>query len=230
MEYKKWEPKYREILKDFNFSIKNDEKSAQILDSLLQKKQDTSLLEKLIHGKNVVVFGAGSSLETSIIKHKEKINGTVKIAADGTTTALLENNIFPDVIITDLDGKIPDQIKANSNGAVVIIHAHGDNIDKIKKYVPKFKGIILGTTQTDPEPYDKIYNFGGFTDGDRAVFLADHFQAQKINLIGFDFNGEIGKYSFSENKDRNLKLKKLKWCKHLIEMLNKNGISVHSFE
>ncbi len=230
MEYKKWEPKYREILKDFNFSIKNDERSAQILDSLLQKKQDTSLLEKLIYGKNVVVFGAGSSLEKSITKHKEKINGTVKIAADGATTALLENNIFPDVIITDLDGRIPDQIKANSNGAVVIIHAHGDNIDKIKKYVPKFKGIILGTTQTDPEPYDKIYNFGGFTDGDRAVFLADHFQAQKINLIGFDFNGEIGKYSFSENRDRNLKLKKLKWCKHLIEMLNKNGISVHSFE
>ena len=230
MNYVNWEPIYNEILNDFKYDIDTDKKSAQILDNLLQKKQDIDLLEELIHGKEVVVFGAGPSLENSVKKHKKDINKMVKISSDGATTALLKNNIFPDVIVTDLDGKISDQIKANSNGAIVIIHAHGDNIDKIKKYVPEFKGTVIGTTQTNPKPYDKIYNFGGFTDGDRAVLLANHFGSKKINLVGFDFNGEIGKYSFSENKNRNLKLKKLKWCKYIIETLSKDDIDIHFFE
>jgi uncharacterized Rossmann fold enzyme len=43
-----------------------------------------------------------------------------------------------------------------------------------------------------------------------------------INLIGFDFNGEIGKYSFPRGKDKNLKLQKLKWCRNLIDLLKKD--------
>ena len=230
MNYANWEPIYKEILNDFKYDLNADKKSAQILDNLLSKRQDVNILEELIHGKDVVVFGAGPSLENSIKKHKKDINKMVKISSDGATTALLKNNILPDIIVTDLDGKISDQIKANSNGAIVIIHAHGDNIDKIEKYVLEFKGTIIGTTQTNPKSYDKIYNFGGFTDGDRAVLLANHFGSKKINLIGFDFNGEIGKYSFSENKDKHLKLKKLKWCKYIIEMLNKDDVNIHFFE
>ncbi len=119
-----------------------------------------------------------------------------------------------------------DQLKANSEGSIAIIHAHGDNINKIKKYVPKLEGKILGTTQINPEPYKFLHNFGGFTDGDRAVYLADHFHAKKIYLMGFDFNGKIGEYSFAENKDKKLKLKKLKWCEYLIDVLNKQN-SIH---
>jgi len=182
-------------------------------------------LNDLIAGKEIIIFGAGPSLENSIITHKKMFADALKIVADGTTTALLKYEILPDIIVTDLDGKVPDQVKANSDGSIVVIHAHGDNIDKIKKYVPKFKGEIVGTTQINPEPYDSIHNLGGFTDGDRAVYLADHFHAKKICLIGFDFNNEIGYYSFSENKNKTLKLKKLKWCKNLINMLNKKNIS-----
>ena len=102
---------------------------------------------------------------------------------------------------------------------VAIIHAHGDNIAEIKKFVPKFKKNIIGSTQISPLPYENIYNFGGFTDGDRAVFLASHFKAKNIHIIGFDFEGRIGKYSYPENKDKKQKLKKLKWCKYLIGLL-----------
>jgi uncharacterized Rossmann fold enzyme len=31
-----------------------------------------------------------------------------------------------------------------------------------------------------------VYNFGGFSDGDRAVFAADELRATHITLIGFD--------------------------------------------
>jgi len=221
MFYKDWEPIYKKIAQDFNFQVRNDKKAADVLDELLQKKHLFSIkeLEELIVAKEVVIFGAGPSLENLILKHKNEIVKKVKISADGATSALLKNDIFPDIIVTDLDGEIADQVIANSKGSIAIIHAHGDNISEIKKFVPKFNKNIIGSTQIDPIPYKNIYNFGGFTDGDRAVFLASHFKAKKIHLIGFDFDGIIGKYSYPEKKDIKLKLKKLKWCKYLIGLL-----------
>lgn len=233
MFYKEWKPIYKKIVDDFSFSIKKDKLAAEILEKLLKRKKTISIkqLNKLICNKEVVVFGAGPSLENSIKTFKKNFVDKIKISCDGATTALVEQNIKPELIVTDLDGKISDQIKANSKESIIVIHAHEDNINKIKKYVPKFRGNVIATTQTDPNLYKNVYNFGGFTDGDRAVFLADHFNAKKIYLIGFDFNGKIGKYSFSEKKDLNLKLKKLKWCKYLIEYLmkNKNNIFLKRF-
>ena len=224
MFYKDWKLVYRKIAKDLNFPEEKETQAAECLSKLLQKKKPISIkkLGDLIAGKEVIVFGTGPSLESLLIAHKEDVVDKVKIAADGATSALLKNDVLPEIIVTDLDGKISDLLEANSKGSIAVIHAHGANIDNVKEYVSEFKGDILGTIQIDPEPYENIHNFGGFTDGDRAVFLADYFKAKKIYLIGFDFNGEIGKYSFSDNKDKNLKLKKLKWCKNLIELLQKN--------
>ena len=58
--------------------------------------------------------------------------------------------------------------------------------------VKKMKNCI-GTTQTNP--FNKVQNFGGFTDGDRGVFLASYFNAKKIILFGMDFGNQIGKFS-----------------------------------
>jgi uncharacterized Rossmann fold enzyme len=226
MDYKKWEPIYKKIIEDFKFQVKRDEEAANILDDLLRNKNvlSTKYLKKTIENKEIFVFGAGPSLQKSIYKHHEKFLDKIKISADGATTALIENDIIPDIVVTDLDGKISDLIKANDKGSIVIIHAHGDNIDKIKKYVQEFKGRILGSTQTNPKPYSNVYNFGGFTDGDRAAYLADHLHAKNISLLGFDFNNKIGRYSFSENKDIKQKILKLRWCKNLINLLDKNNI------
>lgn len=226
MNYIQWEPIYKKIINDFNFLIGEDIKSADILNNLLQKSNLIPIvkLKNLIINNAVVVFGAGPSLETSILRYNEEFSNKLIIAADGATSALLKNKIIPDIIVTDLDGDVSDQIKANFQGSIIIIHAHGDNIDKIRKYVSKFKGNIIGTTQTNPKAFENLYNFGGFTDGDRSVYLADHFSAKKITLIGFDFGNEIGNFSFSENKDINLKLKKLDWCKKLIDTLNTKKI------
>ena len=225
MLYKKWEFFYNKIAKDFSFQLENEKKAACTLDNILEEKKENILseenLKKLINNKEVIIFGAGPNLEETILKNENVLGKKVKITADGATTALLQKNIQPDIIVTDLDGEISDQIKANKQGSITIIHTHGDNIDNINKYVPKFKGKILGTTQIDPESYDNLHNYGGFTDGDRSVFLADHFNAKKIYLAGFDFDGIIGKYSFAANKDKNLKLKKLEWCEYLIDILKK---------
>jgi uncharacterized Rossmann fold enzyme len=228
MFYKDWKPIYDKISKELNITEDADQQATNILNKLLKndRKISNDKLNGIIKSKEVLIFGAGPSLESSIISNKNNLSNKIKISADGATSALIQNNILPDIIVTDLDGKISDQVKANSKGAITIIHAHGDNVEKIKRYVPKFKGDVIGTTQINPSPYENIYNFGGFTDGDRAVFLADNFKAKMIFLVGFDFDGKIGKYSYSEKKDKKLKLKKLKWCKYLIELLKKGNQNI----
>ncbi len=84
---------------------------------------------------------------------------------------------------------------ANDLGSLFVLHAHGNNFDQILKYTNKFNK-ILGTTQS--KPFSNLYNFGGFTDGDRAVFLAIALNAEKIILAGMDFGKIITKYSRPE--------------------------------
>ncbi|MFB5624707.1 MAG: 6-hydroxymethylpterin diphosphokinase MptE-like protein, partial [Nitrosopumilus sp.] len=100
--------------------------------------------------------------------------------------------------------------------SIFVVHAHGDNIEKLG-LAKKFKNCI-GTTQSTP--FSKIENFGGFTDGDRSIFLASYFQAKKVVLFGMDFGEQIGKYSKTKKSERKIKLMKLKRGKSLLEWLS----------
>lgn len=209
MDFKEWEPIYEEILRDFGWQRAKDEESARLLAGLLQGKMlDPEILERTIKGKRVLVCGKAKTLADDL----EKIDRTeyVIIAADGATSVLLEKDIIPDIIVTDLDGYLPDEIIANRKGALIVVHAHGDNMDKLP-VVGSLKNVI-GTTQS--EPFDNIYNFGGISDGDRCVFLADEFGAGSITLAGFDLDDE---------NVNEVKKKKLKWAKRLIRRIQGIG-------
>ena len=209
-----WESKYRKILKDFGYSRKKDNQSCKLLNSLLSKKMRITKIRDLIENKPVFVIGAGPSLPfcLSVLKKHKKIT---KIVADGATKAIIENGLKPDIIVTDLDGDIISLKKAGRTNTIMVVHAHGDNSEKIH-FVKNFKNCI-GTTQT--KPLGKIHNFGGFTDGDRCVFLANHFKAKKIILLGMDFGTRIGKYSKVSVVNRNTKIAKLRRGKKLLEWL-----------
>ncbi len=208
MLYDEWEKYYHLILKDFGFDRQRDELSARLLSKILAGEEASpEELRDLIRNKVVTVAGDGANLESEI----DKARG-VLIAADEATSVILEGGRRPDMVMTDLDGKIEDLVNANERGAVVLIHAHGDNQDAIRRYGGNFKGKVMGTTQS--QPFGKIRNFGGFTDGDRGVFLADHFGASEINLIGFDFDTPREK-----GKDMEMKRKKLNWAYVLISRL-----------
>lgn len=208
MLYDEWEEYYHLILEDFGFDKQKDELSARLL-SLTLKGEEASQeeLKDLIRERTVTVAGDGPNLESEI----NGIRG-ILIAADEATSVLLERGRTPDVVMTDLDGKIEDLIRANEKGAVVLIHAHGDNQDAIRQHAGSFMGKVMGTTQS--LPFEKIHNFGGFTDGDRGVFLADHFGASEINLIGFDFDNPRDK-----GKNLEMKKRKLNWAYVLINKL-----------
>ena len=210
-----WRKRYFSILKELNYSEKKDKESALILDSILKKTDTIKKIRKLIEGKTIFVIGSGPSLSSAIPKLK-KLEKSIKIAADSSLKPLVDNGIIPDIIVTDLDGNEDTIKKISKTKSIFVIHAHGDNIEKLQ-IVKKMKNCI-GTTQTNP--FNKVQNFGGFTDGDRGVFLASYFNAKKIILFGMDFGNQIGKFSNTKRSDREIKLKKLEIGKDLLIWLS----------
>lgn len=197
MEFGLWERYYKEILDDFGFSRSGDENSAKVLDEILSEEGCLTLddLSQIVgFSDKFIVFGAGPSLKEHIIHLKENydLRQYVLVAADGATTALIEERVSPDIVATDLDGNIDDILLANIRGANLAIHAHGDNLEQIVSLTPFFNN-VLGTTQA--QPVGNLYNFGGFTDGDRAMFLAVALGASEITLAGMDFGDIVTRYS-----------------------------------
>jgi uncharacterized Rossmann fold enzyme len=96
----------------------------------------------------------------------------------------------------------------NRRGTIMVIHAHGDNIPLLKNWVPRFEGPVVATTQSAPRM--RVHNFGGFTDGDRAVFAADGLGAAPITIIGFDL----------DDRDVDpMKRGKLFWARYLLRLI-----------
>jgi len=205
MQFATWEPLYQSILKDFGFSPEMDEEAAMLLAKLLRDREPLlCAAEAIVGGHRIVVCGNAPTLDKELVGLQER--GGVFLAADGATAVLLRHGIVPDMVVTDLDGPFPAILKANQMGSIVVVHAHGDNLDALDRYVPQLERII-GTVQCRPMP--GLYNFGGFTDGDRCVFLAKELGAASITLVGFDFEDE----SVTPRKKR-----KLEWAKRLIEL------------
>ncbi len=216
MELTLWMEWYPLILEDFGFKRDDDERSARILNNILEDKG--TLRPQDIHIESrVIVFGAGPSLKPNLtILKTMNLDEFTLISADGATTALLEENIIPEIIVTDLDGRMNDIILANQQGALIVVHAHGNNQEQVEKFTPELTN-ILGTTQSKPLAH--VHNFGGFTDGDRCVFLAMALGAREIILSGMDFGKIVTHYSRPDQEDGLadvVKQKKLKWAKKLV--------------
>ena len=202
MEFKDWEPHYLEILEYFGFDRGGDEEAARLL-ALLMPRDNLLSLASLTFDKPVTVCGNAPCLKDEL----DKIQGVV-FAADAAADVLDSHGIRPDAVFTDLDGAGDRLLELNKEGTIVVVHAHGDNIALLKHWVPLFKGPLVATTQGTPLPH--VHNFGGFSDGDRAVFAADELGAEQITLIGFD----------CDDKDVDpVKHGKLVWARKLLALV-----------
>jgi hypothetical protein len=217
-----WWQWYSRILTAFGYDRSKDQLAADVLSRLIAHRAGSlQQLKALLFDQPVLVFGAGPSLEEDVkrVAKENLLKKWAVISADGATTALLKlANVAPRVVVTDLDGDINDLLQADGLGSVLVVHGHGDNINRLRRYVPRLKHVI-GTTQVEPRP--SVYNFGGFTDGDRAVFLAVAMKAKLVALAGMDIGSTIGRYSKKHVKsvDIDTKIRKLKICKELLEWL-----------
>ena len=189
-----WSHKYLEVVRSLDLNMSEDRKATLILDRII-KQDDVGKVQAIIEGRPVIVYGCGPSLENDMNKiwesglHARFVN----VAVDGAVKALLQYNIVPQINVTDLDGDIPSIVRANQLGCVTMVHAHTESIRTILKVWPHLKGSVVGTTHS--EPTGKVHNFGGFTDGDRAVHIVEHFKPYFIVLAGMDFGHVIGVYS-----------------------------------
>lgn len=244
MDVSAWLPLYDEISRDLSLDPREDAAAGRMLAAMIASNSRISSMEdvmmelhRLIEDRDVYILGAGPDLEDelSILVSEKQSSGAwtglstgkdVLITADGATSALMRSGYVPEIIVTDLDGGIEDQVQCLSRGSVFLVHSHGDNVNKLRSTVPRLFGSVMGTTQVNPYDAGGMQNFGGFTDGDRAAFTADHFGARSIVLLGFDFNevgtkltdGGIRSPVLSPEEER-FKFKKLAWANILLGLI-----------
>ncbi|MGB5910333.1 MAG: 6-hydroxymethylpterin diphosphokinase MptE-like protein [Promethearchaeia archaeon] len=233
--YEEFKQFYSEIIKEFKFNRHSDNEARNFLHEIILKKSKEWNLEKVLYSLNnlinskkiILVYGCGPSLEETIdyilnTKGKQVFNNFLNFPADGASRLLRENEITVDAVFTDLDGITDTEFYYSK---FVVVHAHGDNLDKLQdfeKHIIKFDNLIC-TTQV--EPLENILNHGGFTDGDRILFFLKSLVSpdHKIFLIGMDFDEIIGKYSkvgkFRNFKASKIKKMKLNYAKKLIEWI-----------
>ena len=216
MNFEEWEPLYLQIVRDFGYSVEEDRKSAEILADLTAKQRRPVnvdlIMNSLIRGFRFIILGPCplDGMEIGEIRKRVKTGSYVLATVGEGTGNALRAGLAPRLTFTDLDGSPQDDIDANSRGAVVVIHAHGDNIVALNEWIPKFPGPVIPTCQCSPP--SGITNWGGFTDGDRAYCSLKHFGASRIDLFGFDFRNPCG----SKRVDIETKKKKLAWAEKII--------------
>ncbi len=218
LEYSEWEPVYLEICSDLGIDPYSDDQSVRALKAVTLNSDlaDGDILEETI-GRTATVFGDSSGLEDDIAKNVHR--GTL-ISAGSATERILAAGIIPDLVVTDLDGNADAQMEASSKGSVTVVLAHGDNTDLVVEYAGRFEGPLVLTSQS--RPYGIVMNFGGFTDGDRAVCTARHFGAKEIILEGFDFD----KPRIGEKDDPARSARKLRWAEKIIIGMNPPDVTV----
>jgi uncharacterized Rossmann fold enzyme len=211
-----WRSIYNEILKEFDYDESSDDGSARLLKALMMNS-DLITDDEVCIQRIATVFGNSDGLRKDIDLMPPR--GTL-IASGSSVEILTEMGIVPDIIVTDLDGKIQPQVEAGKMGAVTFIHAHGDNTHLIQRYAQEFVGPVVLTTQSKPD--NIVSNYGGFTDGDRAVCIARHFGAKEILLLGFDFKEPSAK----DGSDPKIKARKLRWAEKIIFDHNEPDVSI----
>ncbi len=236
MDVQAWQPTIDAIRASFGYSESKDGASAiAFADYLRACGQGThgAELEAALAGRTVHVVGCGPSLAAlRPASLSDPMPGLPEhglrpepiLAADGATQRLQELGIVPDVVVTDLDGA-PDALAwASNNGARMVVHAHGDNATRIQTVAPRL-AIALGTHQVAHTPdLDPLQNPGGFTDGDRAVLLAEHFGAAAVLLHAFEPQAPPSRYSHAF--DPATKMRKLDWAQKILADAEARGVKI----
>lgn len=208
MNFDTWEPVYEAILADMGYERSADEAARDELAALLA---DSTTIDPGSHsfaGETVAIAAPGPGLSPTSAGLR---SATRVVAAGVAADRLRDQGVSVDWVVTDLDGH-PDRVgEFTRNGVPVVVHAHGDNRDRLAEYVPTYDPeAVLPTTQAAPA--GSVSNFGGFTDGDRAAFLADSLGADRLVFPGWELT------------DRSVgvaKRRKLRWAARLLLWLER---------
>ncbi|WP_066415736.1 6-hydroxymethylpterin diphosphokinase MptE-like protein [Halorubrum aethiopicum] len=208
MNFETFEPVYEAILADFGFDRHADEEARDVAASL-STPFDLSRFDGW-EGRTVAVAGGAPRLrEDEEIRLAREAD--VVVAASTAADVLLEAGVAVDCLVTDLDKNPETAVELTARGVPVVAHAHGDNVPAVREWLPRFDADHTLTT-TQAAPVGPVRNVGGFTDGDRAAFLADHAGAGRLTFPGWNFDDpDVGP----------MKERKLAWAARLLGWLER---------
>lgn len=203
MESAEWEPIYAAILADFGFDRGADERARDVLTAITEP----FAIDRLDCAGARVAIVAGAALDAAAIR---RLSAYDHLVATGDALARLEAASLPvRLVVTDLDSDPPRVCARTHRGGIVAVHAHGDNIDRLDAWVTRMeRRHVLATTQA--APMDSAVNVGGFTDGDRAAYLAHALDADSLDLVGWDLG---------DTTVGSVKRRKLDWAARLLTHL-----------
>lgn len=214
---------YPRVRESLQYSEQQDSMSRDALSNILSSREiiQPETVSRVLEDRIVVMFGAGPSLDSDLRGLTSLLQGQRYpiVAADGAADALYEAGISPSVIVTDLDSCSVVNLERNSREGYVFAHAHGDNLDLIKKILPRLGSRLFGTTQV--KSVDRVVNFGGLTDGDRACYIISYYNPRAVVIAGMDYGVDEGHYSKTkyEKKPTPLRSVKLALGKRSLEFL-----------
>jgi uncharacterized Rossmann fold enzyme len=205
MEFAVWESAYEAILADFGYGRGADERARDLLGDLLEPPVGVA---PALDGATVAVAGGADCLtETDDLALAREAD--VVFAASNAAERLRAHGVPVDCMVTDLDKSPATARDLTAEGTPVAVHAHGDNLEQLHTVVPELRpGAVIPTTQA--RPAGVVRNYGGFTDGDRAAFLAEAMGADRLCFPGWAFDDPtVG----AEKK------RKLDWAERLLYWL-----------
>jgi hypothetical protein len=208
MNFETWEPVYEVILADFGFDRAADERARDRLADIVGDREPYDLRRLGIAGGTVAIAGGAATLSDEL----DAVEGADAVFAAGAAfSRLREAGLAVDCVVTDLDSAPERAVDLARAGTPVVAHAHGDNVPAVEAYGPRLaREAVVPTTQA--APVDGVRNFGGFTDGDRAAFLADHLGADELVFPGWDFE---------DSSVDEMKARKLVWAERLLHWLER---------
>ena len=210
MNFEEWEPVYERLLRAFGFDRADDERARDVLAELVADADagpfDPTELDAA--GATVAVVGAAPCLPAEVGRAAD---ADLVFAASTAADVCRDAGVPVDCMVTDLD-KNPETARTlTREGVPVAAHAHGDNLEAVREWVPRFDAShTLPTTQAAPA--GPVRNFGGFTDGDRAAFLADALGAARLTFVG---------WAFDDADVDTIKAEKLRWAERLLYWLER---------
>jgi len=208
MEFQTWEPVYEALLAAFGYPRAGDERARDRLGELVTDMATYDPADLALDGQIVAIAGAGPSLEREADR---AASADAVLAASTAVDRLHDEGVTVDAMVTDLDKNPETGRELTESGTPVAVHAHGDNRPALRERVPRLAvEWVLPTTQAAPA--GPVVNPGGFTDGDRAAFLADHCGAAELRFAGWDFD---------DPSVDPLKAHKLDWAERLLRWLER---------
>jgi uncharacterized Rossmann fold enzyme len=207
MLYEQWQPAYEAIRSAFGYGLAPDERARDALSAAVTEERPLGVDDVEFSG-TVAVCGAAPSLagELGVARSADAV-----VAASTAVDVLRDAGVAVDCMVTDLDKNPGTARELTEAGTPVAVHAHGDNVEAVRELVPTYDvSAVLPTTQA--EPRGPVTNPGGFTDGDRAAFLADACGADRLVFAG---------WAFDDPSVGAAKARKLLWAERLLRWLER---------